>query len=100
MTVKKEEEEDTKHLSIWLQSQDGGKLGISKLTIEFRVKNNAKFQKIITHYCNTNNLDSNQLRFSINGEFISKGDRLKTVAELNLENNDIVEVHQHQQGGQ
>ncbi|KAL6449499.1 SMT3 Ubiquitin-like protein SMT3 [Candida maltosa Xu316] len=62
----------------------------------FKIKRNTKFSKVIDAYCKRQGYSVAQKRFFIDG---TRVDAEQTPEDLDLEDGDIMEVHNAQQGG-
>ena len=76
-------------IKIRLSSQDGTEL-------HFLVKQFTKFEKVKKAYLKSLSLDDASVRFMFNGERI---DQTKTIQQLDLQNEDVVDVMVEQVGG-
>lgn len=65
--------------------------------LSFRVKGKTKFSKIASAYAEKKGYEVGSLLFTFDGERMEYGD--KSVADLNLEDGDIVDVTREQLGG-
>lgn len=62
----------------------------------FKVKSTTQLSKVITAYCNQQGVEPKTLRFFFDNQRINPGD---TPGSLEMEDGDMIDVHQEQQGG-
>ncbi|KAJ1514095.1 Small ubiquitin- modifier 1 [Coelomomyces lativittatus] len=67
--------------------------------IEFRLKPSTRFSKLAKAYADKKNLRLHDLRFSVDGERIDFISNDKTIQDLQLEDDDVIEVNITQVGG-
>lgn len=77
------------HLNIKLKDDRGNE-------VFFKVKPTTQLSKVITAYCAQQGVAENTLRFFFDNTRIAPGD---TPERLEMEDDDMIDVHQEQQGG-
>ena len=82
-------EKEKKHLNLRVVGQDGQ-------VIQFKIKENTPFRKLMHAYCDRQKLSIAVLRFVFDGSRLSETD---TPKDLDMEDDDAIEVFTQQSGG-
>ena len=84
-----EKKEGLEHLNIKVVTQDGNE-------IHFKCKQTTPLQKLMHAFCNRQGWSMGTVRFLFDGNLIRERD---TPAQLDMEDNDVIDVMREQQGG-
>lgn len=71
-------------------------MGNDGVVIMFKIKKTSQFKKLMHAYCNKAGLNKDEIRFIFDGTHIHE---TTTPAELDMENDDVIEVMVEQTGG-
>ncbi|NXK92092.1 SUMO3 protein, partial [Formicarius rufipectus] len=83
--VKKESD----YVNLKVAGQDGS-------LVQFKIKRHTPLRKLMKVYCERQGLSMRQIRFQFDGQPVKEAD---TPARLEMEDEDMISVFQHQTGG-
>lgn len=83
------DDKDSEQLNLKVVGQDGQ-------VIQFKIKRNTPFRKLMYAYCDRTKLAQNTVRFTFDGSRINESDTPKT---QDMEDGDTIEVFTQQTGG-
>ena len=89
MEDKKDLKKDNDQLNLKVVGQDGQ-------VIQFKIKRNTPFRKLMSAYCDRTKIAANTVRFTFDGSRINDNDTPKS---MDMEENDTIEVFTQQTGG-
>lgn len=84
-----EEKKDTDQMNLKVVGQDGQ-------VIQFKIKRNTPFRKLMTAYCDRTKVVQSTVRFTFDGSRINDNDTPKT---MDMDDGDTIEVFTQQTGG-
>ena len=83
------DDKDSEQLNLKVVGQDGN-------VIQFKIKRNTPFRKLIHAYCDRQKVAQSTMRFTFDGSRINDSDTPKS---MDMEDNDTIEVFTQQTGG-